>query len=159
MLVVVVVRLVQLHAFLRHTRRRALEAPVKLVVTREVIQKIIGPKVAAILAVKFVATMAGIELIRAGIIDGHKILILIVIVLAADIELAGDSAVVIGTADIEVDMGVFAIVAIGIDLLIFRLVTIVGGKGGSGHQGHRRDGSSREGGQALRQFHESPPFS
>jgi hypothetical protein len=96
---------------------------------------------------------------RAGIIDRDKIMVLIVIVLATDIELAGDGAVAIGTTDIEVEMGVFGIVAIGIDLLIFRLATIVGGGGGSGQERQGGDGSRGEGGEALRQFHEGSPCS
>ena len=68
-----------------------------------------------------------------------------VIILALKIEFAGDGPVIMGTGDIEVDMGVCRIVAKGTDLFVFRLFAIVGGKGGGGHEGH--DGQSGDQGR------------
>ena len=123
--VVIVVGIVNVHTVLRHTRRRALEAPVVIVVIREIGRKVIGPEVAAIVAIKFVTIMIGVEFIRSGIIYCNEKLIAAVIMVTMNIELTGDSPVVVRTGDIKMDMGLLTPVATGVDLFVFGLLTVV----------------------------------
>jgi hypothetical protein len=55
-LVVVIEGLVHIHACLRHTRIRAFQTPVNVVVIGEIYLEVVRLKVAAILALEFVVT-------------------------------------------------------------------------------------------------------
>lgn len=128
--VVVIVSVVNMYTALRDTRRKALEPPlsgrvviVVIIVTGEIGLKIVGPEVAPVVVVKVVVSVGRAEFIRGGIIDRDKKLIAVVIILTTHIEFAGDSPVVSRTGYIEMDMGIFGIVAIGIDLFVFGVVT------------------------------------
>ena len=126
-MVMVVVGIITMHAALLNARRRSLQSPVELMLAREIGFEVIGPEVAAVITIQVMAVVAGAEAIGSGIIDGDEKLVEALIILAFNIEAAGNGPVVMGTGHIEMDMGVFGVVAAGVDLFVFGLVTVVGG--------------------------------
>lgn len=123
----------------------------------EIFHEVIGPEVTAVLALQ-VTVVVAMELLRLGFVHRDELLVVIVVIfIADDIDITGNSTVTGLTSDIEMDVGVKSGIALGIDLFELHVfASVIFFFSGLSHtaQTGQQGTSDREGGDELFDGHE-----